>query len=102
MTLRFKEIVRSYTGAEFPSDPYEQLKLATAAVFASWNGKRARDYRNASRIPHDLGTAVNIQAMVFGNMGPDSGTGDIPVALGQFQAVVGDCTADARFRFEWK
>ena len=75
ITGRFKETVRSYTGDEFPSHPLEQLKLATAAVFRSWNGKRARDYREASGIPHDLGTAVNIQVMVFGNMGPDSGTG---------------------------
>jgi pyruvate,orthophosphate dikinase len=75
VTARFKEIVRNYTGSEFPSDPYEQLKLATAAVFRSWNGKRAVDYRNASGISHDLGTAVNIQTMVFGNMGNDSATG---------------------------
>jgi pyruvate, orthophosphate dikinase len=59
----------------FPQDPYEQLRLATEAVFGSWNGKRAVDYRNAAGIAHDLGTAVNIQTMVFGNMGWDSGTG---------------------------
>jgi pyruvate, orthophosphate dikinase len=75
VTGRFKEIVRTYTGAEFPTDPYEQLRLATEAVFKSWNGKRAVDYRNAAGIAHDLGTAVNIQTMVFGNMGDDSATG---------------------------
>ncbi len=75
LTEKFKGIVRSYTGTEFPSDPYEQLKLATAAVFKSWNSKRATDYRNAAGIPHDLGTAVTIQRMVFGNLGSDSGTG---------------------------
>lgn len=75
ITARFKEIVRERTGREFPTDPYEQLRLATEAVFKSWNGKRAVDYRNAAKIPHDLGTAVNIVTMVFGNMGADSGTG---------------------------
>ena len=75
VTSRFKEIVRTYTGNEFPSDPYEQLQLATEAVFRSWNGKRAVDYRNAAGIPHDLGTAVNIQTMVYGNMGDNSATG---------------------------
>jgi pyruvate,orthophosphate dikinase len=75
VTMRFKEIIRSYTGKEFPADPYEQLRQATEAVFRSWNGKRAVDYRNASNIPHDLGTAVNIQTMVFGNLGEDSATG---------------------------
>ena len=60
---------------EFPQDPYQQLRLATEAVFRSWNGKRAVDYRNAAGIRHDLGTAVNIQTMVFGNMGWESGTG---------------------------
>ncbi|MDW8268308.1 MAG: pyruvate, phosphate dikinase [Anaerolineae bacterium] len=75
ITARFKEIVREKTGREFPTDPYEQLRLATEAVFKSWYGKRAVDYRNAAKIPHDLGTAVNIVTMVFGNMGADSGTG---------------------------
>jgi pyruvate,orthophosphate dikinase len=75
VTIRFKEIIRTYTGQEFPADPYEQLRQATEAVFRSWNGKRAIDYRNASHIPHDLGTAVNIQTMVFGNIGDDSATG---------------------------
>ncbi len=71
----FKQIVKQHKGFDFPQDPYEQLRLATQAVFESWNGKRAVDYRNAAGIPHDLGTAVNIQTMVFGNMGWDSGTG---------------------------
>ena len=62
-------------GDEFPQDPYEQLRMAIAAVFASWNGRRARDYRRVHRIPDELGTAVNVQAMVFGNLGWDSGTG---------------------------
>ena len=75
ITERFKEIVRRHTGREFPSEPIEQLKLAIEAVFKSWNGKRAVDYRNAAGIPHDLGTGVNIVTMVFGNMGRDSGTG---------------------------
>jgi pyruvate,orthophosphate dikinase len=75
ITAEFKKIVREQTGREFPADPLEQLKLATEAVFKSWNGKRAIDYRNAAGIPHDLGTAVNIVTMVFGNMGQGSGTG---------------------------
>jgi pyruvate,orthophosphate dikinase len=75
VTQRFKEIFQRHTGRQFPTDPYEQLKLATEAVFKSWNGKRAIDYRNAANIPHDLGTAVNIQTMVFGNIGDDCATG---------------------------
>jgi pyruvate,orthophosphate dikinase len=75
ITRKFKEIIRTYTGEPFPEDPEEQLRLATEAVFRSWNGKRAVDYRNAAGIRHDLGTAVNIQAMVFGNMGDDCATG---------------------------
>jgi pyruvate,orthophosphate dikinase len=72
---RFKDIFRRYNRIDFPTEPYEQLRLATEAVFKSWNGKRAIDYRNAAKIAHDLGTAVNIQTMVFGNMGNDSATG---------------------------
>ncbi|MFQ6057806.1 MAG: pyruvate, phosphate dikinase [Anaerolineae bacterium] len=75
ITQAFKRIIKEHTGREFPTDAYEQLRLATEAVFESWNGKRAVDYRNAAGIPHDLGTAVNIVTMVFGNMGWDSGTG---------------------------
>ncbi len=71
----FKRIVRHHTGHDFPQDPWTQLRLAIEAVFKSWNGKRAVDYRNAAGIPHDLGTAVNIVTMVFGNMGDDSATG---------------------------
>src|SRR6478609_7281417 len=71
----FKAIVREDTGRDFPADPYEQLDLAIKAVFASWFGKRAVDYRNNQKIAHDLGTAVNVVTMVFGNMGDDSGTG---------------------------
>ena len=72
---RFAEIVKEKTGEEFPTDPYRQLELAVRAVFDSWFGKRAHDYREFNKIPHDLGTAVNVVTMVFGNMGDDSGTG---------------------------
>ena len=75
ITRSFQAIIKEKAGIDFPQDPYEQLKLATEAVFASWNGKRAIDYRNAAGIAHDLGTAVNIVTMVFGNMGDTSGTG---------------------------
>jgi pyruvate,orthophosphate dikinase len=75
ITREFRDIVQARAGRPFPTDPVEQLRLATEAVFQSWNGKRAIDYRNAAGIPHDLGTAVNIVTMVFGNMGDDSGTG---------------------------
>ncbi len=72
---RFKKVVKEHKGFDFPQEPIEQLRLAIEAVFRSWNSKRAIDYRNAAGIPHDLGTAVNIVTMVFGNMGWDSGTG---------------------------
>ena len=72
---RFKKVVKEHKGFDFPQDPLEQLRLAIEAVFRSWNSKRAIDDRNAAGIPHDLGTAVNIVTMVFGNMGWDSGTG---------------------------
>ena len=71
----FKAVIRNVQGVDFPQDPYKQLELATEAVFKSWNGKRAIDYRNATGISHALGTAVNIQTMAFGNMGEDSATG---------------------------
>jgi len=71
----FKAIVRAEAGVDFPDDPTEQLRYAIEAVFKSWNGKRARDYRKFEGIADDLGTAVNVQAMVFGNKGDDSGTG---------------------------
>lgn len=75
ITNTFKQIYKDKTGTDFPVDPWEQLRLATEAVFKSWNGKRAFDYRNAAKIAHDLGTAVNIVTMVFGNMGNCSSTG---------------------------
>jgi len=75
MTQIFKQVVKREKGFDFPQDPTEQLRLASEAVFGSWNGKRAVDYRNAAGIAHDLGTAVNIVTMVFGNMGNTSGTG---------------------------
>ena len=71
----FKKVVKKEKGFDFPQEPVEQLKLATQAVFGSWMGKRAIDYRRAEHIPDNLGTAVNIVTMVFGNMGWDSGTG---------------------------
>ncbi|MBZ5534361.1 MAG: pyruvate, phosphate dikinase [Acidobacteriia bacterium] len=71
----FKNIIKLSTGEEFPADPMKQLDLAVKAVFSSWNGKRAIDYRRLNKIPDDLGTAVNIVTMVFGNMGLTSGTG---------------------------
>jgi len=72
---RFKTIFTRETGHDFPTDPYVQLFRATEAVFKSWNGKRAIDYRKAANISHDLGTAVSIVTMVFGNMGENSATG---------------------------
>ena len=71
----FKEIVRRHARIEFPSDAEEQLRMATLAVFDSWNGKRARDYREAAHIAHDLGTGVNVITMVYGNLGEGSATG---------------------------
>ena len=75
VATEYKAIVREVTGRDFPEDADEQLDLAIRAVFASWFGKRARDYRDYNKIAHDLGTAVNVVTMVFGNMGDDSGTG---------------------------
>ena len=75
ITEAYKQVVHEQMGFEFPQDPYKQLELAAKAVFDSWNAKRAIDYRRRENIPDDLGTAVNIQTMVFGNMGGDSGTG---------------------------
>ncbi|MCS7001674.1 MAG: pyruvate, phosphate dikinase [Dehalococcoidia bacterium] len=72
---RFLAVTQERTGQPFPQDPYEQLRLAIKAVFRSWNNDRAVTYRNFNKIPHDLGTAVNVQTMVFGNMGDDSGSG---------------------------
>jgi pyruvate,orthophosphate dikinase len=73
-TRRFREIVAE-TGAPVPKDPIEQLRLAVAAVFGSWQNRRAREYRRINGIPDDLGTACNVQMMVFGDLGDDSGTG---------------------------
>lgn len=75
LVTEFKQIAQRKAGEPFPTDVYEQLRKAIEAVFSSWNNKRAIDYRNFNKIPHDLGTAVNVQSMVFGNMGNDSGTG---------------------------
>ncbi|NOT05458.1 MAG: pyruvate, phosphate dikinase [Anaerolineales bacterium] len=72
---KFKVAYKSKTGEDFPQDPFKQLELSTEAVFKSWNGKRAVDYRNKEKISHTLGTAVNICTMAFGNMGDDSATG---------------------------
>ncbi|HWS23284.1 MAG TPA: pyruvate, phosphate dikinase [Anaerolineales bacterium] len=71
----YKDAFKKATGNDFPQDAFKQLELATEAVFKSWNGKKAVDYRRATNISDDLGTAVNIVTMVFGNMGDDSGTG---------------------------
>ncbi|MGW0748173.1 pyruvate, phosphate dikinase [Streptomyces sp. NPDC002587] len=71
----FKDLIAERTGEEFPQDPSEQLRRAVLAVFASWNSERARIHRRREHIPDDLGTAVSIQTMVFGNLGPDSGSG---------------------------
>jgi pyruvate,orthophosphate dikinase len=71
----FKAIIKRDAGVEFPEDPNEQLREAVMAVFRSWNGRRARDYRRINKISDSLGTGVNVQAMVFGNMGDDSATG---------------------------
>ncbi len=75
LSNEFKSIVRAETGKEFPDDPRVQLLMAVKAVFESWNNERAQVYRKIHKIPDDLGTACNVQAMVFGNMGPDSATG---------------------------
>ena len=72
---KFKLIIKKRTGEDFPDDPYTQLRMSRDAVFRSWNNPRAISYRRLNNIPSDLGTAVNVQAMVFGNMGNNSGTG---------------------------
>ena len=75
LVLEFKRLVRRRAGRDFPQDPYEQLAMSRDAVFRSWNNDRAIYYRKQNRIPDDIGTAVNVQAMVFGNRGETSGTG---------------------------
>jgi pyruvate, orthophosphate dikinase len=98
LVVRFKEIVADRADREFPQDPREQMDLAVRAVFDSWNGERAKLYRRQERIPGDLGTAVNICSMVFGNLGRDSGTGVAftrDPASGQ-QGVYGDYLPNAQ------
>ncbi|MCH6160173.1 pyruvate, phosphate dikinase [Streptomyces marispadix] len=95
---KFKHLVLKETGRDFPQDPREQMDLAVKAVFDSWNGDRAKLYRRQERIPQDLGTAVNVCSMVFGNLGPDSGTGVAftrDPATGQ-QGVYGDYLQNAQ------
>ena len=75
LVVEFKKIVKDVLGQPFPDDPQDQLWGGIGAVFGSWNGKRAVDYRRIEKIPHEWGTAVNVQSMVFGNMGSDSATG---------------------------
>jgi len=75
MVKEYKKKIERKTGKPFPMDPREQLKLAVLAVFRSWNNDRAKFYRRINNIPDEIGTAVNVQSMVFGNMGIDSGTG---------------------------
>src|SRR5213593_3498597 len=75
LTEEYRRLVRERVGQAFPEDPWQQLEMAIHAVFESWNNPRAITYRNFNKIPHDLGTAVNVQTMVFGNLGPTSGTG---------------------------
>ncbi|MGW4028941.1 pyruvate, phosphate dikinase [Streptomyces sp. NPDC004838] len=98
LVKHFKKIVKSAAGRDFPQDPREQMDLAIKAVFDSWNGDRAKLYRRQERIPNDLGTAVNVCSMVFGNLGPDSGTGVAftrDPASGQ-QGVYGDYLQNAQ------
>ncbi|GGR75280.1 pyruvate, phosphate dikinase [Streptomyces aureoverticillatus] len=98
LVTKFKKIVKSEAGRDFPQDPREQMDLAIHAVFDSWNTDRAKLYRRQERIPHDLGTAVNVCSMVFGNLGPDSGTGVAftrDPASGQ-QGVYGDYLQNAQ------
>ncbi len=94
----YKAVVTEHAGREFPQDPREQLALTVRAVFASWNAPRAVVYRRRERIPADLGTAVSVVAMVFGNLGPDSGTGVAftrDPASGE-QGIYGDYLANAQ------
>ncbi len=98
LSEKYEALIRKEWGRDFPSDPKEQLAMAVEAVFKSWNSKRAVDYRNFSKIPHNLGTAVNVQVMVFGNMGEDSGTGVAftrDVATGE-KAVYGEFLMNAQ------
>jgi pyruvate,orthophosphate dikinase len=95
---RYKKIFAEHTGRDFPQAPHEQLQLAVRSVFESWNSERAVLYRRQERIPADLGTAVTVMAMVFGNLGTDSGTGVAftrDPATGE-RGVYGDYLADAQ------
>src|SRR5699024_4718744 len=74
LVATYKELVREHAGRDFPQHPRQQLDMAIEAVLRSWNTDRATLYRRQEGIPNDLGTAVNVQAMVFGNLGPTSGT----------------------------
>ncbi|WP_105967641.1 pyruvate, phosphate dikinase [Streptomyces geranii] len=94
----YKKLIRRVTGEDFPQSPAEQLRRAVLAVFESWQGERARLYRRREHIPDDLGTAVNVQTMVFGNLGHDSGSGVAftrDPATGQ-PGLYGDYLADAQ------
>ncbi|GLW13946.1 pyruvate, phosphate dikinase [Streptomyces sp. NBRC 13847] len=98
LVAHFKDVVSKETGRDFPQEPREQMDLAVRAVFDSWNTDRAKLYRRQERIPGDLGTAVNVCSMVFGNLGPDSGTGVAftrDPASGQ-QGVYGDYLQNAQ------
>ncbi|HEY7044308.1 MAG TPA: PEP/pyruvate-binding domain-containing protein, partial [Nocardioidaceae bacterium] len=98
LVATYKQVIKDATGHEFPQSPREQLDQAVRAVFSSWNTERAKLYRRQERIPHDLGTAVNVVAMVFGNLGDDSGTGVCftrDPATGQ-QGVYGDYLPNAQ------
>ncbi|MET7401963.1 PEP/pyruvate-binding domain-containing protein, partial [Dactylosporangium sp. NPDC005572] len=98
LVARYRDIFRRHTGEEFPQEARTQLSQAIQAVFRSWNAERAVLYRRQERIPADLGTAVNVVAMVFGNLGPDSGTGVAftrDPATGE-QGVYGDYLANAQ------
>src|SRR3989442_9108813 len=75
LVVEFKQVAERQSGEPFPTDVYQELQKAIDAVCSAWNNKRGIDYRNFNKIPHNLGTAVNVQSMVFGNMGNDSGTG---------------------------
>jgi pyruvate, orthophosphate dikinase len=98
LVTAYKQVFVKHTGHDFPQDPREQLDLAIEAVFRSWNAERAVLYRRQERIPADLGTAVNVVAMVFGNLGDDSGTGVAftrDPASGE-QGIYGDYLANAQ------
>ncbi len=95
----YKEMYKARFGEDFPTDPYKQLELAIKAVFDSWNGARAIAYRDHEGIPHEWGTAVNVQTMVFGNMGDDSATGvafSRDPATGEYEYLYGEFLINAQ------